>query len=153
MSSSDSLRYFEDCAVGETAAVGSYAVTDAEIREFGERYDPQPYHVDEARAAETIFGGLVASGWHTAAVCMKLFVEGAISDLAVAGGRGVDDLRWHQPVRPGDELSIESELVEKRPSEIPGLGDLFTEVEGYNDDGDLVVSFRLRGLAEQRDPE
>lgn len=151
MSSNDTPRYFEDWTVGETATAGSYTVTTAEIREFAERYDPQPYHLGEGPAADTIFGELVASGWQTASICMRLFVDEVLSDVAVAGGRGVDELRWYRPVVPGDELSIEAELAEKRPAEdLPGLGSLHTDVEGYTDDGDLAVSFTLRGLVEQR---
>ena len=154
MAQPNTQLYFEDLAVGETVEAGSHLVTAAEIRDFGEAFDPQPYHVDEERAAETVFGELVASGWHTASICMGLFVENELADVAVAGGRGVDEVRWHSPVTPGDELSIEATVVEKRPSAaLPGLGDLLTEIQGFDGDGERLVSFRLWGLVEARAPE
>jgi acyl dehydratase len=105
-------RHFEDLAVGDVDEHGGYEVTAAEIRSFAERYDPQAVHLDPEAARETPFGGLVASGWHTAAMTMRLFVDGVIDDVAALGGRGVDRLRWVDPVRPGDVLSVRAEVLE-----------------------------------------
>jgi acyl dehydratase len=105
---------FEDLTVGDTDAFGTYEVTGEEIREFAERYDPQPFHTDPDAAAETPFGGLVASGWHTAAMTMRLLVDNRLSTIATRGAVGVDDLRWHQPVRPDQTLTVETEIVDKR---------------------------------------
>jgi acyl dehydratase len=91
---------------------GRYEVTAAELREFAERYDPQAIHVDPDRAAETMFGGVIASGWHTAAMTMRLLVEGFFADTAVLGAKGLDRLRWPSPVRPGDELVVHSTIVD-----------------------------------------
>ncbi|WP_436931075.1 MaoC family dehydratase [Halosimplex halobium] len=107
------MEYFEDVRVGDTGEHGSYEVTAAEITEFAERYDPQPFHTDPEAAADSPFGGLVASGWHTAAMTMRLLVDGHLSDGATRGALGVDELRWRRPVRPGDELTVTTEIVDK----------------------------------------
>jgi acyl dehydratase len=110
------LLHFEDFAVGESRDFGRYVVTAKEIKDFAQEFDPQPFHLDEAAARNTLFGGLAASGWHTAAMTMRLLVE---SDLKPAGGivgAGFDEFRWPRPVRPGDELHLEAEVLEVRPS-------------------------------------
>jgi acyl dehydratase len=108
------MDYFEDLTVGEGREAGSYDVTAEEIREFAGQYDPQPFHTDPEAAAETPFGGLVASGWHTAAMTMRLLVEGPLSTIASRGAAGVDELRWRQPVRPGQTLTVETEIADRR---------------------------------------
>jgi len=107
------VKQFEDVPVGETDSSGSYEVTAEEIVAFAEQYDPQPFHTDPDAAAETPFGGLVASGWHTAAMTMRLLVDGPLSKLATRGALGVDELRWRSPVRPGQTLTMETEVVAK----------------------------------------
>ncbi|QPV63950.1 MaoC family dehydratase [Halosimplex litoreum] len=106
------MEYFEDLTVGDTGEYGSYEVTAAEVTDFAERYDPQPFHTDPEAAADSPFGGLVASGWHTAAMTMRLLVEGFLADGATRGALGVDELRWRRPVRPGDELTVRTEVVD-----------------------------------------
>ncbi len=109
-------RFLEDFAVGQTFGSGRVRIDKEQIKAFGAQFDPQPFHLDEEAARDTIFGGLAASGWHTAAVTMRLLVE---SDLKPAGGivgAGADEFRWPRPVRPGDELRTESEVLEVRPS-------------------------------------
>jgi acyl dehydratase len=106
----------EDFAVGQTFRSGRLRIDKERIKTFGAEFDPQPFHLDEEAARDTIFGGLAASGWHTAAITMRLLVG---SDLKPAGGivgAGADELRWPRPVRPGDELRTESEVLEVRPS-------------------------------------
>lgn len=143
-------RYFEDFEIGETVEHGSYTVTEEEIVEFAEQYDPQPFHVDRAAAEESMFGGLIASGWHTASICQRMAIEGR-SDTASMGGRGVDDLRWHLPVFPGDTLSVTVEVLEKRPSESnPEMGHMDVEITGRNQDDDAVVSWTVLGMYERR---
>jgi acyl dehydratase len=107
--------YFEAIEVGETAAFGSYEVTRQEVVEFGEQYDPQPFHVDEAAANESMFGGLVASGWHTASMTMRMLVDNYLSESRALGAVGIDELRFRTPVRPGDVLRVETEVVDKEP--------------------------------------
>ena len=139
------MRYFEDVEVGETHQLGEYEVTREEIVEFASKYDPQPFHIDEEAARETMFGELVASGWHTASICMRLLVDGPVDAedeaRATMGSPGVDELRWHRPVRPGDTISATIEVLEKRPSESRAdRGYVKTKLEGFNDD-ELVISW------------
>jgi len=105
------VKQFEDISVGETDSFGGYEVTAEEVVEFAERYDPQPFHTDPEAAAETPFGGLVASGWHTAGMTMRLLVDNLLSGVATRGALGVDELRWRSPVRPGQTLTVETEVV------------------------------------------
>jgi len=111
------LRFFEDFAVGlRFRSFDEIEVTAERIKTFAAEFDPQPFHLDEAAAADTFFGGLVASGWHTAAVAMRLIVD---SDLGLGGqgaGLAVESIRWPRPVRPGDSLHVEGRVVETRPS-------------------------------------
>jgi acyl dehydratase len=135
------MTYFEDLEVGQQESFGTYEVTESEIVDFAERYDPQPMHVDPEAAGESMFGGLVASGWHTAAMCMRLLVDGFLADSAAMGSPGVDGLRWHEPVRPGDELTVETEVLETRPSESrPDRGLVRVAVGVRTDGGTLVMS-------------
>ncbi len=106
--------YFEDLAVGRVFRAGPYAVTAAAIKDFAQAFDPQPFHLDEARAAGTFFGELVASGWHTAAMTMRLIVDGELKLAGGIVGAGMDELRWPRPTRPGDTLRLESEVLETR---------------------------------------
>lgn len=146
--------YFEDVAVGDVREFGRYEVTADEIVEFAERYDPQSFHVDPEAAEASLFGGLAASGWHTASMTMRMLVDGFLGDAASMGALGIDDLRWHRPVRPGDVLSIRTEVLEKRPSESrPGVGIVRTRTTTLREDGDPVQSFESAGLFAMRDPD
>lgn len=152
MPSNEASRYFEDIETGETMTHGEHRVTRDEIVEFARRYDPQPFHVDEEAARNSMFGELVASGWHTAAITMKLLVEGRDDDTASAGGRGADDLRWHKPVRPGDVLSVHAETVEKDPAgDLPSVGLVHNDITGLDGDGEPVITWTALALVEQRE--
>jgi acyl dehydratase len=107
------MEYFEEFDVGQTESFGAYEVTRDEITTFATQYDPQPFHTDQDAAAESMFGGLVASGWHTAAITMRLLVDNYLDDSGALGALGVDELRWPAPVRPGDTLSVSTEVLEK----------------------------------------
>ncbi|WP_408958504.1 MaoC family dehydratase [Natrinema sp. 74] len=147
------MRYYEDIEIGDTNEFGEYHVTKEEIIDFAEMYDPQPFHVDEDAAEDSAFGELVASGWHTAAMCMRLLVDGPIQDQASMGARGVDELRWKQPVKPGDTLSIRTEVIDKRVSESdPQRGYVDSRLEGITQDGDVVVSWISLGMVARREP-
>jgi acyl dehydratase len=111
------VRYFEDVGVGETHDLGSYTADREELLAFARRYDPQPIHVDPAVAADTPYGGLIASGWHTASAVMALLVEGFLGGAATIGSFGLDELRWRAPVRPGDVVHAEVEVLDTTPSE------------------------------------
>ena len=142
--------HYEDIEVGETQEFGEYTVTKDEILEFAEQYDPQPFHVDEAAAEDSPFGELIASGWHTASICMRLLVRGPLGDQAGMGARGVDELRWHQPVKPGDTLSIRTEVLDKRPSKsAPDRGYVDSRLTGLVD-GEPVISWIGLGMVARR---
>ena len=109
-------RYLEDFTVGQTFGSGRLRVDTEQIKAFAAEFDPQPFHLDENAARDTIFRGLAASGWHTAALTMRLLVESEIDPAGGIVGAGFDEFRWPRPVRPGDELHIESEVLEVRAS-------------------------------------
>jgi acyl dehydratase len=145
------MRYWEDFVVGETVELGSYEVTREEILEFARRYDPQPFHVDEEAAAAGPFGGLAASGWHTAAMFMRLFVDGLLLSSASMGSPGIEELRWTAPVRPGDLLTGRVRAIEAYPSERrPDRGTVITHCELLNQDGAVVMTMRGRGFFRRR---
>jgi acyl dehydratase len=134
-----SERYLDDFAVGQTFASGRLTVEAEEIKAFAAAFDPQPFHLDEEAARCTFFKGLAASGWHTAALTMRLLVE---SDLNPAGGligASLDEFRWPLPVRPGDELRLESEILEVRPSRSrPDQGFIKVRTTTLNQRGEAV---------------
>lgn len=143
-------RYAEDLAVGEPREVGTVSVTAEDVVAFAETYDPQPIHTDPDAAADGPFGGLVASGWHTASLCMRELVEGFLSETATRGALGVDALRWRTPVRPGDELTVTAEVESTEPwdeaTELARCG-----VTATNGDGDVACSFVGLVLFARRD--
>jgi acyl dehydratase len=145
-------EYFEDLEVGDTREFGSYEVTKEEILEFAEQYDPQPFHVDGEQAEQSMFGGLIASGWHTGAMTMRMLVDNVMSESKATGAVGLDDLRWSQPVRPGDTLSVETEVLDKEPGYMPGLGLVRSGTTVYAD-GTEVMSFVGLVLYEMREAE
>jgi acyl dehydratase len=110
------VRYLGDFAVGQTFRSGTLRIDKERIKTFAAEFDPQPFHVDEDAARHTIFHGLAASGWHTAAVTMRLLVDSELSPAGGLVGAGLDQLSWPRPVRPGDELHLESEVLGVRPS-------------------------------------
>jgi len=111
-----SKRYLEDFAVGQTFNSGRWRITKEQIKAFANEFDPQPFHLDDEAAKDSFFGGLAASGWHTAALTMKLLVGSELQPAGGVIGAGFDEFRWPKPVRPGDELRTESEVLEVRPS-------------------------------------
>jgi acyl dehydratase len=148
------MRFLEDFAVGQTFGSGRLRVERDEITRFAGAFDPQPFHLDEDAARGSMFGGLVASGWHTAALTMRLLVE---SDFDPAGGTigaGVEELRWPRPVRPGDELRIESEVLEVRASKSrPEQGLVKLRTTTLNQNGDPVQVFVANVVVPRRGPE
>ncbi|THE63490.1 MaoC family dehydratase [Salinadaptatus halalkaliphilus] len=148
------MRYFEDIEIGETEEFGEYRVTEDEIVDFAEQYDPQPFHTDAGAAEESAFGELVASGWHTASMCMRMLVDDYLEERAAMGARGVDELRWKRPVTPGDTLRVRTEVIDKRVSESdPRRGYVDSRLEGYNQDDEVVVSWISLGMLERRNPD
>jgi acyl dehydratase len=134
---------FEDFVPGSVRTFGTVLVKEQEIIEFARRYDPQVFHTDPVAARKTPYGGLVASGWHTAAMAMRLIVDHHLSQVASAGSPGVDEVRWLKPVRPGDELSVRVTVLESRRSESkPDRGVVRSLVEVLNQDRAVVMSFK-----------
>ena len=150
----DGLVYFEDLALGTKASFGRYEVTREEVIEFAGKYDPQPFHLSDEAAAQTHFGRISASGWHTCAMVMRMLVDN-ISERRQAGlgSPGVDEIRWLRPVYPGDTLRLETELLSKAPSRSrPEMGSFKSEVRVFNQDDALVCTMRSIGLIRIRNP-
>jgi acyl dehydratase len=145
------VRWFEDFRVGDVAEVGPVTVTEDEIVEFASRFDPQPFHVDTEAAKETMYGGLIASGWHTTALFMGMFVRGVLLDSASLGSPGVEEIRWLAPVRPGDVLRGRSTILDARASEKdPGRGTVYTLNEVLNQGDVVVMTLKARGFFARR---
>jgi acyl dehydratase len=143
--------YFEDFVVGETVELGSVEVTETAIIEFAERYDPQPFHVDPAAAARSPYGGLIASGWHTCALYMRLLCDGMINDSSSQGASGMEKLRWLAPVRPGDTLRGRFTVLDAVPSATkPNRGTVTFHSEMLNQDDVVVLRMVGRGLYGKR---
>jgi len=147
----DSERYLEDFHVGQTSQSASLSVSAEDILDFAARFDPQPFHLDPVAAEQTLFRGLAASGWHTAALTMRLLVGCELKPAGGLIGAGVDDLKWPQPVRPGDTLHLELEILEVRASRSrPDRGMLRVQVRTLNQHGQVVQSCVANVLAPSR---
>ncbi len=156
------MNFFEDIRVGDKYALGRYTFTAADIKAYAARYDPQPFHMDEAAAQASLFGALVASGWHTAAVWMRLMVAHRRSVLEQARARGEPvggigpalgfrELQWLKPVYVDDTIDYAAEVVKTRASASrPGLGLMSIRSTGVNQNGDLVISFVSTTFVERR---
>lgn len=149
------MRYLDDVSVGERASFGSYQVTREEVLEFARKYDPQPFHLSDEAAAATHFGRVAASGWHTCAMTMAMFVDHMKGHpQASLGAAGVDELRWLKPVYPGDTLRCESEVLEVTPSRSRSdMGSLRTRMTTFNQHDEPVLSFVARALMRRRAAE
>ena len=146
-------RYFEDYRQGMVLTAGSIAVTESDIIEFARRYDPQPMHTDAEAASRGRFGGLIASGWHTGAMMMRLYADNFLSPASSLASPGLDELRWHRPVRPGDVLSLRVTILETRRSrKTPGQGIVLSFVEVLNQRGEVVMSLKPVSLVRCREP-
>jgi acyl dehydratase len=144
---------FEDLKAGEQRSFGPRVLTRDEIVAFGRDWDPQPFHIDEAAAVRSPFGGLIASGWQTAALCMRLVVDGMLADSTSMGSPGLDELKWLKPVRPGDALSVEVTLLEVTPSRSkPDRGSVKVSYRCTNQTGEAVMTMVARILFLRRAP-
>lgn len=145
-------RYFEDYVVGSVYEFGSILVQEEDILSFARQYDPQDFHVDLEKAKESPFGGLIASGWHTAALTMRLLVDYYISTVAGMGSPGSGPIRWLRPVRPGDELSVRVTVVKaSRHKAKPGRGIVRSFVETINQHREAVMTRTAIGIMRCRD--
>ncbi len=146
------MLYFEDIEPGRRASFGHYSVTRDEVTEFAAKYDPQPFHLSDEAAAATYFGRLSASGWHTAAMMMRMLVDN-MSDIQQAGlgSPGIDELRWLKPVYPGDVLRVETEVLDKRASRSrPDMGSFRSKATVFNQDDVAVMTAVSIGLIRRR---
>ena len=145
------MHYFEDFTPGQVIELGSHTITRDEIIAFAKQFDPQPFHLDDEAAKKTIYGVLIASGWHTGAISMRLLYDGLVNDTVSLGSPGVDELRWVKPVRPGDTLSARVTVLECIPSRSkPDRGIVRSAVEMRNQHGEVVVTSKGLSLFGRR---
>jgi acyl dehydratase len=146
--------YFEDFEPGQVLDLGSRSVTEDDIVAFARQWDPQPFHVDPEAARDSVFGGLIASGWHTGAMWMRLYVDSLLGGASGQGSSGIEELRWLAPVRPGDTLSGRLIVLEATSSEShPGRGTIRIRGEMVNQEGVTVMSMISRGRFARRSPQ
>jgi acyl dehydratase len=148
--SSFMIDWFDDLALGMRFKTGDKLVTREDIKRFASEFDPQPFHLDEAAAEQTPLKGLAASGWHTAAIAMRLVVEARPFGPQPLLGLGVDELRWLAPVRPGDKLHLEGEVIELTPSKTKPQGIYRTKWTAFNQHGEPVYTFTPIGILPRR---
>ena len=145
--------FWEDLQPGTVRELGTTSVTAEEIKEFAGKYDPQPFHLDEEAAKDSMFGGLVASGWHTAALAMRLTVDNMLRQAASMGSPGLESLKWLKPVHPGDRLALRHTILESRPLKSrPDTGLVRSRWEMFNQDGDKVLEMEGYGMFGRRQP-
>lgn len=149
------MKYFEDIEIGSRTSFGRYEVTREEVIEFASKYDPQPFHLSDEAAAQTYFGRLSASGWHSCAMTMRMLVENMKGEKSAGlGSPGVDEIRWLRPVYPGDTLRVETEIVDKTPSKSrPDMGSFRSLVTIFNQDDEPVMTMKSIGLIRKRPVE
>lgn len=144
-------RYFEDYVIGSVHEFGSIVVDGQEVIDFGKRFVPLSYHTDREAAKNSIYGGLIASGWHTAALMMRLYTDNYLSKVANLGSPGVDELRWDKPVFPGDQLSIRVTVLEaRRSASKPDRGILRSFIEVLNQKREVVMSLKSVNFVRSR---
>ena len=143
--------WFEDFPVGMVVEIPGPTLTRESIVEFASRYDPQPFHVDEAAAKESDFGGLIASGWHTVSLAMRMICDAYLLDAASLGSPGVNQVRWLKPVRPGDTIRLRMSVLEAKPSmSKPDRGTVLHRWEVLNQKDEIVLSMEGYGMFRRR---
>jgi acyl dehydratase len=148
------MIWWEDFVVGERMEIGRHTFTEPEIIEFARRFDPQPFHIDPAAAKESFFGGLIASGWHTCSIGMRLMVESYVNRSKSLGSPGLDNIRWLSPVRPGDTITYTRVLLESRPSASRrDVGLVKSRWEAVNQKGEPVLTMEGWGMFGRRPAE
>lgn len=144
-------RYLDDFSPGERFSTPGVTLTDAAIIDFALQYDPQAFHLDARAAADSLYGGLIASGFHTLSLAFRLFIQGGMLAASSMGSPGIDELRWLAPVRPGDTLHVELEVLEVKPSASrPDRGILRLRYVAHNQHGDAVLSFIVNHFLKRR---
>jgi len=147
-------KYFEDIEVGESYSYGNETITEDDIIRFAEQYDPQPIHTDPEAAKDSMFDELIASGWHTGALCMRLWAEATTEKEWAQGiGKGIEELKWIRPVHAGDTFRIEFEVVDKYPSmDNTSYGNIHVKIDGYSQHDARVITFTSNGLIQRNQP-
>jgi acyl dehydratase len=149
----DPILYWDDIDVGRAFDLGPHTVELDEIISFARRYDPQPFHIDEEAARDSIYGGIIASGWHTAAIAQRLLVDGFLRRATSLGSPGIEALRWRRPVRPGDKLMLHLRVVAKNPSvKHDDWGSIDVDHTIKNQTGETVMTYRARVMLARRGP-
>jgi acyl dehydratase len=148
---SEKKYHFEDFPVGMILELAGPTLTKESIVEYARRYDPQPFHTDEEAAKHSVFGGLIASGWHTVSLCMRMICDAYVLDAASMGSPGVNEVRWTKPVRPGDTLKLRMTVVDAKPSTSkPDRGTVLHRWEVFNQNGELVMTMEGYGIFKRR---
>lgn len=143
--------YFEDFEIGKTIEVGKRTINEEEIIAFATQYDPQPFHVDHDAAAKSVYGGIIASGWQTCSMMMRMMVDGYLRDSSSLGSPGVDEVRWLKPVRAGDTLTVTTTVLDARVSASKAdRGVVFSIWHAKNQHGELVVTVKGMGMFGRR---
>lgn len=151
MNDNQSIRYLEDFKAGSTLHCGSHTFTEEEIIRFAKEFDPQVFHLDPDAAAQSSFGGIVASGWHSVSVMMRLMVDTYIRDSSSMGSPGVDEVRWLKPIRPGDTVTVKCHVKDVIASKSkPDRGIIHIHVETINQSGEVVMTVRGMGMYKRR---
>jgi acyl dehydratase len=146
------MRHWEDFKVGEIEQIGGRKVEREEVIDFARRFDPQPFHVDEAAAAQSMYGGLIASGWHTCALVMRMMCDAYLLKSASVGSPGIENLKWLKPVRPGDTIRAQRTTLDSRTSKSrPDIGIVRNLWEVFNQHGELVMTMEGYGMFKRRD--
>lgn len=147
------MRYWEDFKVGEVEQIGGKKVERDEVIAFAKQFDPQLFHVDETAAKASMYGGLIASGWHTCAMVMRMMCDAYMLQSASVGSPGIDKLKWLKPVRPGDTLRAQRTTLESRTSKSrPEIGIVSNLWEVFNQEGEMVMSMQGYGMFRRRNP-
>jgi len=146
-------RFWEDFKVGEVEQIGGKKVERDEVIDFARQFDPQPFHVDEAAAKQSMYGGLIASGWHTCSMVMRIMCDAYLLQSASVGSPGIDNLKWLKPVRPGDTIRARRTTLESRTSKSrPEIGIVRNLWEVFNQEGELVMTMEGYGMFRRRNP-
>jgi len=146
-------RFWEDFKVGEVEQIGGKKVERDEVIDFARQFDPQPFHVDEAAAKQSMYGGLIASGWHTCSMVMRMMCDAYLLQSASVGSPGIDNLKWLKPVRPGDTIRARRTTLESRTSKSrPEIGIVRNLWEVFNQEGELVMTMEGYGMFRRRNP-
>jgi acyl dehydratase len=148
----DASIFWEDFKPGERVEIGSTVVDRAEVIDFARRYDPQPFHIDDTAAKNSIYGGIIASGWHTCSMVMRLMCDAYLNKSASIGSPGLENIKWIKPVRPGDRITAFRSTLDSRISKSrPEVGIVRNLWEVFNQDGDLVMTMEGYGMFYRRD--